>query len=95
MGDAPNQAHDGDESLSFEETMDRLDRVVTELERGDLSLEEALARFEEGIRLARLGTQRLERAERRVEALLGGEEGPARTVPIASDAEPSPTEEIA
>ncbi len=74
--------------------MERLERVVSELEHGDLPLEEALSRFEEGVRLARLGAQRIETAERRVEALLGGEEEPPRTVPIDPEASPhAPTEE--
>lgn len=56
---------------SFEASTARLAHVVEELERGDLPLERALALFEEGVRLARTAQTRLDRAERRVEELLG------------------------
>jgi exodeoxyribonuclease VII small subunit len=55
----------------FEKVMDRLAQVVTELEKGELPLERALVLFEEGVRLSREGTERLDRAEARVEELLG------------------------
>jgi exodeoxyribonuclease VII small subunit len=54
----------------FEQILDALERVVRELEGDGLPLEAALARFEEGVALAREGAQRLEAAERRVEELL-------------------------
>jgi exodeoxyribonuclease VII small subunit len=56
---------------SFEETTRRLSQIVTELEGGDLPLERALVLFEEGVRLARGAQERLDKAERRVEELLG------------------------
>lgn len=56
---------------TFESATERLAQVVDELERGDLPLERALALFEEGVRLARSAQGRLDRAERRVEELLG------------------------
>jgi exodeoxyribonuclease VII small subunit len=59
------------EGPSFEDSTRRLAQIVTELEAGDLPLERALALFEEGIRLSRSAQERLDRAERRVEELLG------------------------
>jgi exodeoxyribonuclease VII small subunit len=59
------------EGMSFEDSTRRLAQIVTELEAGDLPLEHALALFEEGIRLSRSAQERLDRAERRVEELLG------------------------
>ncbi len=56
---------------TFEASTERLALVVEELERGDLPLERSLELFEEGVRLARAAQARLERAERRVEELLG------------------------
>jgi exodeoxyribonuclease VII small subunit len=67
-------AADG-ESTSFEDVLSRLQHVVERLEQGDMPLEESLARFEEGIRLSRLGARRLDEAERRVELLLEAEDG--------------------
>ena len=58
-------------ALSFEESTRRLSAIVEELEGGELPLERSLALFEEGVRLARAAKDRLDRAERRVEELLG------------------------
>ena len=55
---------------SFEQILDALEKVVKELEGEGLPLETALARFEEGVALAREGSLRLESAERRVEEIL-------------------------
>jgi len=56
--------------LSFETQLKRLGEVVEHLENGDLGLEESLALFEEGIRLARGAQERLDAAEKRVEELI-------------------------
>ncbi len=56
---------------SFEALMERLGKVVSELEAGELPLERALVLFEEGVRLSREGATRLDRAEARVEELIG------------------------
>ena len=62
------------EGASFEESTRRLAQIVSELEGGDLPLERSLSLFEEGVRLARAAQDRLDRAERRVEELLGLDE---------------------
>ena len=61
--------------LAFEEALQRLEAIVDRLEGGELPLEEALARFEEGVRLSRRLSEQLGAAELRVERLLreGGE----------------------
>jgi len=57
--------------------MERLASIVTELEEGELSLEDSLARFEEGVRLAKVSQMQLDAAEAKVEQLLAvGEDGP-------------------
>lgn len=58
-------------SEPFEKVMERLAKVVQDLETGELPLEQALVLFEEGVRLSREGASRLDRAEARVEELLG------------------------
>jgi exodeoxyribonuclease VII small subunit len=70
------------EAVPFEELLARLQKVVDDLERGDLPLEQSLAIFEEGVQLSRLGQRRLEEAEQRVERLLGDESGGVRTRPF-------------
>jgi exodeoxyribonuclease VII small subunit len=59
------------EAASFEEATRRLAQIVAELEGGDLPLDRSLSLFEEGVRLARSAEERLDRAEKRVEELLG------------------------
>lgn len=54
----------------YEQLVQQLGQVVERLEGGGLSLEEAIAAFEQGIRLARAGAQKLDEAEKRVELLL-------------------------
>ena len=62
------------EDQSFEQVLEGLEAVVQRLESGELSLDESLAAFEEGVKLSRIGTARLDSAERRVEELLAGGE---------------------
>ena len=61
----------GADGTSFEDSTRRLAQIVNELEGGDMPLERALSLFEEGVRLSRAAQERLDRAERRVEELLG------------------------
>jgi exodeoxyribonuclease VII small subunit len=63
------------DELPFEAALDRLEAIVDRLEGGELALEDSLASFEEGVRLARALSERLTSAERRVERLVkeGGE----------------------
>jgi exodeoxyribonuclease VII small subunit len=65
-------------SERYEDIVARLAKVVERLEGGGLSLEESIAAFEEGIKLARAGAAKLEEAERKVEVLLEGD----RTAPF-------------
>ena len=60
----------------FEEALGRLEDIVRKMEAGDMTLEESLKAFEEGIKLARLCSRRLDEAERRVEILLKQEGEP-------------------
>jgi exodeoxyribonuclease VII small subunit len=61
---------------SFEEALARLEAIVQELEGTDLSLEETLARYEEGSRLVKSCARRLEEAEQRIRQLAGSGETP-------------------
>lgn len=61
----------------FEEALQRLEEIVAALEGGDLDLEESLAMFEEGIKLSRWCTAKLNEAEQRIEMLVQeGDEPP-------------------
>jgi len=59
----------------FEEALDKLEAIVRELEEGELTLESSLARYEQGVRLARFCSGKLEEAEKRIEMLQTDEDG--------------------
>ncbi len=63
----------------------RLEEVLSSLEHGDLSLEESLAAFEEGVRLVKFCQQKLDEVEKRVELLLKDDAGQFFTRPFAEE----------
>jgi exodeoxyribonuclease VII small subunit len=67
---------------SFDDGLDRLEALVQQLESGSLSLEEALARFEEGVQLSQALQKQLAEAQRRVEVLKAGLGGEYRADPL-------------
>ncbi len=72
---------------SFEEALRKLEKIVLDLEEGELSLEEALKKFEEGIELSRFCTQKLARAEEKVKKLVKTTEGEFKTQPLDMEEE--------
>ncbi len=60
---------------SFETSLKELEKIVRGLEEGDLSLEESLKLFEDGVKLSRECQERLNQAERRIEVLLKDGDG--------------------
>ena len=60
---------------TFESSLGDLESIVTQLEEGDLSLEESLKLFEDGVKLSRECQERLDQAERRIEVLLKDKNG--------------------
>ncbi len=56
-------------TLSFEESLARLEQIVQHLEHGDLPLEEGLKAFEEGVTLSQQCQSKLDSAEKRIEEL--------------------------
>jgi exodeoxyribonuclease VII small subunit len=59
----------------FEDALEKLEDIVKKMEAGDMPLEEALKSFEEGVKLIRFCRTKLDEAQRRVEMLLGKEDG--------------------
>ena len=57
--------------LNFEEAIESLEAIVTKMESGTASLDELLVDFEEGVRLIRVCTAKLESAEQKVKILIG------------------------
>jgi exodeoxyribonuclease VII small subunit len=70
---------------TFENAMKRLEGVVQELESGDLSLDEALKKFQEGIKLSKFCSKKLDEAEEKVSILLRDEEGIVRSEPFQDE----------
>ncbi len=66
----------------FEDALNKLEKIVSKLEGGDISLEESLRLFEEGVRLSRFCNQKLDEAEKKVEILLKDKEGILRPQPF-------------
>ena len=64
-----------DEHLDLEKTLARLETLVEELESGDLPLDKAMEKFEQGIKLTRGAQDALKKAEQKVEVLLKGAGG--------------------
>jgi exodeoxyribonuclease VII small subunit len=62
----------------FEDALNKLEKIVSKLEEGDIPLEESLKLFEEGIRLSRFCNQKLDEAEKKVEILLKDKNGVIR-----------------
>jgi exodeoxyribonuclease VII small subunit len=60
----------------------RLERVVGDLESGQLTLEQSIEKFAEGVRLARDASRKLDEAERRVEMLVRSADGEDEAVPF-------------
>ena len=58
------------EGASFEKALERLETIVQEMESGELSLEDMMARFEEGQKLVKLCSGKLNQVERRIEILV-------------------------
>jgi exodeoxyribonuclease VII small subunit len=68
--------------MKFEQAMKRLEEIVAQMEKGELSLDESLKLFEEGVGLTRMLNKQLEEAERKVEVLMKDESGKLKTEPF-------------
>ena len=60
---------------TFEEAIDELEKIVEELERGDLPLEETIKKFEQGLKLSELCTNKLNQVEQKLKKLVKTEDG--------------------
>ncbi len=60
-------------SKSFEEQMEALEEIVEELEKGELSLEDSVSKFEEGIKISKQCNKTLEEAEKKITILVNQE----------------------
>jgi len=67
---------------TFEESLKQLEKIVDQLERGDLPLEESVRLFEEGVRLSTACKRELDAAEGKVQILMKERDGSMRAEPF-------------
>jgi exodeoxyribonuclease VII small subunit len=72
---------------TFETSLEELERIVRELELGELTLEKSLELFEQGVKLSRECQDRLTQAERRIEILMRDNQGRVTVRPFADENE--------
>ena len=58
------------EEISFEENMEKLEKIVADLEKGDLDLDESVKKFEQGINISKKCDEILKNAEKKITILL-------------------------
>ena len=61
------------ENLTFEDAINELSQIVTEMEQGDMPLEQSLKQFERGISLANASAQKLDHAQQKVSMLMSND----------------------
>lgn len=71
----------------FEDAMKKLESIVERMEKGDMSLNESLKMFEEGVKLTRFCSQELHKAEKKVELLSRDADGKLSAVPFEEEDE--------
>jgi exodeoxyribonuclease VII small subunit len=78
---------------TFESSLEELERIVRQLEQGELTLEKSLELFEQGVKLSRDCQERLSQAERRIEILMRDNQGRASVRPFDPERELSADED--
>lgn len=87
MNQAPNKKPEPPKRAEFEKSLARLEEVVRRLENANLTLDDAMKLFEEGVTLTRDCQKQLEEAEGRVEILLKKADGKITAVPFDPEKE--------
>ena len=81
--------------LNFEGAMDRLEKIVEQMESGKLPLEDLIVRYEEGMNLVRICQERLANAEQKIEIIARNSAGKAVVKDFEPTQEPTSPEEPA
>jgi exodeoxyribonuclease VII small subunit len=71
--------------ITFEQSMKKLEQIVHDLESGDLPLEEAIKKFEEGVALSKQCSEKLDETEKKITLLLQDQKGQVYQKPFESD----------
>ncbi len=69
---------------TFEQSMKQLEQIVQDLESGDLALEKAIKKFEEGIQLTKFCAKKLDETEKKITLLVEDEQGNVAESPFPS-----------
>ena len=64
-----------EKDLNFEQAMSKLEEIAIELEKGELSLDESVSKFEEGMKLSKNVSKYLEEAEKKITVLINSKDG--------------------
>ncbi|MDH3358407.1 MAG: exodeoxyribonuclease VII small subunit [Desulfobacteraceae bacterium] len=72
---------------TFEKAMNKLEKIVQEIESTDLPLEKAIKKFEEGVRLSKFCSEKLDETEKRITILLKDQNDRVFDKPFISDTE--------
>ena len=83
MSEQNNQAIQGEQQLSFEEALMRLESIVAQLENGGLSLEDSMRAFEDGMKLNAFCSAKLAEAEKKIEKLVRQKDNSLAWEPMA------------
>ena len=70
---------------TFEQSLKQLEEIIDELESGDLTLEKALKKFEEGVKLSKYCSAKLDETERKISILTKDQEGNLSEKPFLSE----------
>jgi len=81
------------QKISFEKAMERLEKLVEELEEGGISLEDSLKKFEEGVKLSRLCSDKLKEAQKKIEILTKDAKGETAAQPFDPEQEEDSSED--
>ena len=73
--------------MNFEKALEKLEKIVDEMESGKLPLDDSLKRYEEGIKLIQLCSKRLETAQKKVELLTKTSAGKFQLKPFEEKSE--------
>ncbi len=68
--------------MKFEDALKKLEKIIEEMERGDMSLDEALKKYQEGLELSRVCSQRLESAKKKIDVLTKNKKGDFELKPL-------------
>jgi exodeoxyribonuclease VII small subunit len=90
MGKAPASGSSAgtNGSRKFEEELTDLETIVTQIDSGELSLEDSIGAFERGVALVRSLNHKLDEVERRVEVLMRGAQGELKSAPYQGEGVP-------